>query len=260
MEIEEAMSHENNTPENVPESLKTNGQKSLSTIPLGDGLGNGCEQGKTIQVSGLNANATEFRIEIEPQIINLNDDMDDEIPFLTSGTQILEAEALAAMASIGNESDIEQTERSKNPVRETAFDISLETQNKSSSFDDDELTIANLYAHGMENSTEPMNHFYISPFDPTRNEEHVIKHLTKNGIQTHNIEVKKLVGHNYNIDTLTYVSFKVSCTNDYTHVICNSDFWPQGTKIEPFTPRDKKNTMTNSINFLRRNSNRANGT
>lgn len=197
--------NENEITQNVPESSKTNGQKSQSTIPSGDGLGNGCDNDER--------NQTE----------------------------------------IGNESESHRTIGENEPATDST-DKSLTSNENIVRQIIDQMDYEDLLGTMIQPTTHKTNNFHISPFPTSRNEEHIKEFLTRKGIPNEAFEIKRLVGHKYNMSTLTFVSFKVSCTEEYANKISAADFWPETIKISPFTPREKHavNVGQNN-NFMERN-------
>lgn len=117
---------------------------------------------------------------------------------------------------------------------------------------------SNTLQHQQQRSKAPLHHhFHVSPFDPSKSEEDIRNFIVSNGIPQNEIEVKKLIGRSYNLSTLTFISFKISCSNDYADQICRYDFWQNKVLVQPFEPRFKNSNSTSSdLNFMRQKTNR----
>lgn len=112
----------------------------------------------------------------------------------------------------------------------------------------------------VEQSSKKTTHLYISPFHPSRTEQHVMNYLAKRGINSDELEIKSLLGREYNRATITFVPFKVSCTEMVAEALKKKELWPPNTKVEPFNPRTKYDLCTELENNFMQQSPHSGGT
>lgn len=80
---------------------------------------------------------------------------------------------------------------------------------------------------------------YVSNFHPSTTEEEVINYLLlKNVISSiEDVSCKKLVSSNVDLDTVSFVSFKVTIRSELFHAVVNSKLWPDKVIVREFVNR-----------------------
>lgn len=88
---------------------------------------------------------------------------------------------------------------------------------------------------GNRNSNMKRNEFYLSKFDINITCESMMEYMEKTGINDlTNTRVIPLISKNKDINSLTFITFKID-TDDHTAEIINKrDFWPKHCSITPF--------------------------
>lgn len=80
---------------------------------------------------------------------------------------------------------------------------------------------------------------YITPFHVEQSEEDIIEYLRENiNIDNSTLECVKLVPRNKNINELSFVSFKLSVSENLSSVISDPFYWPEGVEIREFQSKN----------------------
>lgn len=88
-------------------------------------------------------------------------------------------------------------------------------------------------------SDEMLKSFYVTPFDIEQSEEDVIEYLRKTiNVENSTLKCVKLVPRNKNINELSFVSFKLSVSEDLVSVINDPFYWPEGLEIREFQSKN----------------------
>lgn len=84
-----------------------------------------------------------------------------------------------------------------------------------------------------------MKSFYVTPFDIEQTEEDVIEYLRETmNVDNSTLNCVKLVPRNRNVNELTFVSFKLSVSEDLVSVISDPFYWPEGVEVREFQPKN----------------------
>lgn len=80
---------------------------------------------------------------------------------------------------------------------------------------------------------------YVSNFHPSVTEEEVVEYLLQNNIiaSVEDVLCKKLVSPNVNIDSVSFVSFKITCNFEIFRSVVNSELWPEKVVVREFVKR-----------------------
>lgn len=90
-----------------------------------------------------------------------------------------------------------------------------------------------------ETPDEPLKSFYVTPFTVEQTEEDIIEYLRETvSIDDSTVKCVKLVPRNKNISELSFVSFKVSVSENLASVIGDRFYWPEGVEIREFQPKN----------------------
>lgn len=90
-----------------------------------------------------------------------------------------------------------------------------------------------------EVSDEQLKSFYVTPFTVEQTEEDIIEYLRETvTINDSTVKCVKLVPRNKNINELSFISFKVSVSEDLASVIGDRFYWPDGVEIREFQPKN----------------------
>lgn len=88
-------------------------------------------------------------------------------------------------------------------------------------------------------SDEMLKSFYVTPFDIEQSEEDVIEYLRETiNVENSTLKCVKLVPRNKNINELSFVSFKLSVSEDLVSVINDPFYWPEGVEIREFQSKN----------------------
>lgn len=87
---------------------------------------------------------------------------------------------------------------------------------------------------------------YVSNFDPTVDESHILKYLTEQSIDTSAIQCQRLVKKNWKKQKLSFVSFKINAPTNIYDKIIEASFWPNDTVVNEFVTTSK--TMATNDN------------
>lgn len=86
---------------------------------------------------------------------------------------------------------------------------------------------------------ETMKSFYVTPFHIEQSEEDIIEYLRETiNIDKSSLKCVKLVPRNKDINELSFVSFKLSVSEDLATVINDTFYWPEGVEIREFQPKN----------------------
>ena len=80
---------------------------------------------------------------------------------------------------------------------------------------------------------------YVSKFHPSVTEKEVVDHLLSKDIITSadDVSCKILVSPNVNLDSVSFVSFKITVSSKIFHSVVNSKLWPDGVIVREFVKR-----------------------
>lgn len=80
---------------------------------------------------------------------------------------------------------------------------------------------------------------YVSNLHPSVTEEEIVNYLLLNNVisSTEDVSCKKLVARNVDLDTVSFVSFKVTVRSDLFHAVVNSKLWPDRVVVREFVNR-----------------------
>lgn len=97
---------------------------------------------------------------------------------------------------------------------------------------------------------EIMKSFYLTPFDVGQSEEDIIEYLRETiNVDNSTLKCVKLVPRNKNVDELSFVSFKLSVSEDLVSVISDPFYWPEGVEVREFQP--KNGSIQNRVASIR---------
>lgn len=86
---------------------------------------------------------------------------------------------------------------------------------------------------------EATKSFYITPFHIDQSEEDIIEYLRETiNIDNSSVKCAKLVPRNKNINELSFISFKLSVSQDLVSIINDPFYWPDGVEIREFQPKN----------------------
>lgn len=86
---------------------------------------------------------------------------------------------------------------------------------------------------------ETMKSYYITPFDIDQTEEDIIEYLRETiNVDNSTLKCVKLVPRNKNISELSFVSFKLSVSEDLVTLISDPFYWPEGVEVREFQPKN----------------------
>lgn len=89
------------------------------------------------------------------------------------------------------------------------------------------------------NDDEMLKSFYVTSFDIEQSEEDVIEYLRETiNVENSTLKCVKLVPRNNNINKLSFVSFKLSVSEDLVSVINDPFYWPEGVEIREFQSKN----------------------
>lgn len=80
---------------------------------------------------------------------------------------------------------------------------------------------------------------YVSNLHPSVTEEEIVNYLLLNNVisSTEDVSCKKLISRNVDLDTVSFVSFKVTVRSDLFHAVVNSKLWPDKVVAREFVNR-----------------------
>lgn len=80
---------------------------------------------------------------------------------------------------------------------------------------------------------------YVSNFDPSVTEKHVVSYLLRKNVisSAEDVSCQILVSPNADMSTVTFVSFRISVNSETFHSIVNSELWPDGIVAREFVRR-----------------------
>lgn len=79
----------------------------------------------------------------------------------------------------------------------------------------------------------------MSKFHPSVTEKDVVDHLLSKDIITSadDVSCKILVSPNVNLESVSFVSFKITVRSKIFHSVVNSKLWPKGVIVREFVKR-----------------------
>lgn len=91
-----------------------------------------------------------------------------------------------------------------------------------------------------DSNEEQLKSFYVTPFTIEQTEDDIVEYLRET-INTDDSIVKcvKLVPRNKDINELSFISFKISVSENLANVISDSFYWPEGVEIREFQPKNE---------------------
>lgn len=95
-----------------------------------------------------------------------------------------------------------------------------------------------------ETSADNLKSFYVTPFHVEQNEEDVLEYLRETlNVGESTLRCVKLVPRNKDISELSFVSFKVSVSDDLIPFINDRFYWPEGVEIREFESKNEKRSI-----------------
>ncbi|XP_065079699.1 pneumococcal serine-rich repeat protein-like [Ochlerotatus camptorhynchus] len=93
------------------------------------------------------------------------------------------------------------------------------------------LRVANRNQRQRDQTEEVLRSFYVTPFAIDQTEVDILEYIKEiSNAENSTLRCAKLVPRNKNIDELTFISFKVTVSDDLVGIVSDSFYWPEGVQ------------------------------
>lgn len=121
------------------------------------------------------------------------------------------------------------TNRNNKPL----YNVNLQYGTKPKESNNDELSSLAI-APPVNNESVDLKHVFITKFDRNTSAEQITNYIAKNIEDPSQIKVKKLVKRDVSIESLTFVSFKISAPTELFNQIVATSFLPDTVSVREF--------------------------
>lgn len=132
------------------------------------------------------------------------------------------------------------TSASTNPAASSATNPAASSAiNPAASASECRLRIANRNQRQRETNEEVLRSFYVTPFAIDQTEADILEFIKEiSNVGNSTLRCAKLVPRGKNIDELTFISFKVTVSDNLANIVGDSFYWPEGVQIRDFESKN----------------------
>ncbi|XP_062540314.1 uncharacterized protein LOC134208327 [Armigeres subalbatus] len=93
-------------------------------------------------------------------------------------------------------------------------------------------------------TADHLKSFYVTPFDVEQTEDDIVEYLRETiNVGESSLKCVKLVPRNKDISELSFISFKVSVSDNLVPFVNDKFYWPEGVEVREFEPKNEKQTV-----------------
>ncbi|XP_062560504.1 uncharacterized protein DDB_G0280205-like isoform X2 [Armigeres subalbatus] len=93
-------------------------------------------------------------------------------------------------------------------------------------------------------TADHLKSFYVTPFDVEQTEDDIVEYLRETiNVGESSLKCVKLVPRNKDISELSFISFKVSVSDNLVPFVNDKFYWPESVEVREFEPKNEKQTV-----------------